>query len=118
MHAGFFNITWSCVMVYCPIMGGSLPRRPTYVPPTWKVMSQVPISLLSWWLEATSLLVMVVAYTPTSGVTEALGKLAAMVALAEAVNVEDALLHDASRFVSINTQSKNSTFFRPFSSLH
>jgi len=103
-------------MVYCPIMGASYPRRPTYIPLTWKVMSQVPTSLLSAWLEAISCLVMVVVYTPTSGVTGALGKLAAIVALAEAVNVEDVLLHDASRLASINAQSKNNTLFTPSSS--
>ena len=79
-------------------------------------MSHVPISLLNSRLEATSLLVMVVTYTPTSGVTGALGKLAAIVALAEVVNVEDVLLHDASRLASINTQSKNNTLFTPSSS--
>ena len=105
-------------MVYCPIMGALYPRRPTYIPLTWKVMSHVPISLLNSRLEATSLLVIVVVYTPTSGVTGALGKLAAIVALAEAVNVEDVLLHDASRLASINTQRKNSTLFRPSSSSH
>jgi hypothetical protein len=101
-------------MVYCPIIGASLPRRPTYIPLTWKVMSQVPTALLSSWLEAISCLVMVVVYTPTSGVTGVLGKLAAIVALAEVVNVEDVLLHDASRLASINTQSKNSTLFTRF----
>jgi len=59
---------------------------------------------------------MVVVYTPTSGVTGALGKLAAIVALAEAVDVEDVPLHDASRFASINAQHKNTTLFTPSSS--